>query len=77
MRHVGDVKAQIGAPEGDALGQPLDSDVGHPLTEEVALSPDVKLPPPLVSEGALPTEQEAWQALAGDNGEAEEKMPKV
>lgn len=58
--HVSAVKEQIGAPEGDTAGQPQDGDVGFPLGDNLALSPDVTLPPALADGEGLPEEHLGW-----------------
>ena len=50
--HVSNVKSDIGAAEGDTLGQPSSGDVGFPITENMMLSPDVAMPPALNAEDA-------------------------
>ena len=50
--HVSNVKSDIGAAEGDTLGQPSSGDVGFPITENMMLSPDVAMPPALNAEEA-------------------------
>ena len=71
--HVSVAKGQIGALEGDTLGQPQASDVGIPLGYNLALSPDVKLPPTLTSDDALPAEWQGWEDATDQAGPVEKK----